>query len=48
MLSYMKGQIIKINALRNLVPFVQFRKSEKPPWRNVLLVKFQTKHFELY
>ena len=30
-------------ALRNLVPFVQFKKREKHPWRSVNLVKLQAK-----
>ena len=27
------------NALRDLVPFVQFKKREKHPWRSVTLIK---------
>ena len=30
-------------ALRNLLPFVQFKKREKHPWRVLILVKLQDK-----
>ena len=31
------------DALRDLVPFVQFKKREKHPWRMLLLVELQCK-----
>ena len=31
----------KYGALRDLVPFVQFKKREKHPWRVLILVKLQ-------
>ena len=31
------------DALRDLVPFVQFKKREKHPWRMLLLVELQWK-----
>ena len=33
-------------ALRDLLPFVQFQKREKHPWRNVLV--YQNSGFELH
>ena len=36
------------NALRDLVPFVQFKKLEKNPWRSVALVKLQVFSLQLY
>ena len=36
------------DALRDLVPFVQFKKREKHPWRSVRLVKLQAKGLQLY
>ena len=36
------------DALRDLVPFVQFKKCEKNPWRSVRLVKLQAKGLQLY
>ena len=32
-------EIYVIDALRNLVPFLQFRKREKHPWRSVTFRK---------
>ena len=33
------GYLFVYNALRDLVPFVQFRKREKNPWRSVAFSK---------
>ena len=32
------------DALRDLVPFVQFKKREKHPWRMLLLVSYSEKY----
>ena len=32
---------VKCNALRDLVPFAQFKKREKHPWRSVNFSKVQ-------
>ena len=32
--------IVDIDALRDLVPFVQFKKREKHPWKSVIFSKF--------
>ena len=40
----MKNTNINIwDALRDLVPFVQFKKREKHPWRSVTFSKVQAK-----
>ena len=36
------------DVLHDLVPFVQFKKREKHPWRSVTLVKLQNFGLQLY
>ena len=37
-----------MDSLRDLVPFVQFKKREKHPWRSVTLTKFAGFSVEFY
>ena len=42
------GYLFVYNALRDLVPFVQFRKREKNPWRSVTFSKLSGLSLQLY
>ena len=42
--KYASGLNSICGALRNLVPFVQFKKREKHPWRSVTLLKVTLLH----
>ena len=39
--AYQGVRNVLFDALRDIVPFVQFKKHEKRPWRNVTLEKLQ-------
>ena len=43
-----KSKQTRCDELRNLVPFVQFKKLEKHPWRNVTFSKVAGFSFQLY